>query len=476
MILFVQKFTLKNKKMTAGKNPQFLNLENARESEQILVMQKIQEEGYCPFCPGNLKKNHHEETLRETDHWIVTKNQWPYEHTKLHLMLVLKYHAEKLTDISKDAAHEYIELIQWIEETYKVKGGMFGMRIGEPELSGATVRHLHGQYVVPDIETIGPGESVAFYIGKPKNQRELEVVNGFYKTEDRIVDNQYRNLLKKIMREGEETDPIHGQPAKEITGVTLRYDIRNGFPFVTERDMSKIYHYGLQEHEAFRAGKHTLEGLREHGLPDFFWEKWADEKSCNRFNLPIGDIGPGSYGHAFANFPTMDGKTFNQILAMERQMKEMPMLRTIAVSPWIPYFTVVGDPQFPRKVTVAPCHGWMFIKTNTRKKTFSLTHLQRSGDVPVGVAFNLVQYAAIGMMLERVTGLRFTELVYHIHNAHIYQCQYESVEELLKQPSRKLPTMSITREGAQSIYDFKVSDFILSDYESGPAMKINTPV
>ncbi len=100
--------------MTAGKNPQFLNLENARESEQILVMQKIQEEGYCPFCPGNLKKNHHEETLRETDHWIVTKNQWPYEHTKLHLMLVLKYHAEKLTDISKDAAHEYI-LVQRLD-------------------------------------------------------------------------------------------------------------------------------------------------------------------------------------------------------------------------------------------------------------------------------------------------------------------------------------------------------------------------
>lgn len=454
----------------------FVELSNAREPGQIKVMEEIAAGGYCPFCPEHFQKNHKKPIIKETEHWILTENQWSYDHTNLHLMVVLKYHEEKFENLSPEAAHEYMDLMQWAAKEYKMEGGMFGMRTGKSELSSSTVTHLHGQLVVPNIETIGPNECVAFYIGKPKNQQNIEVVNGYYPVEHRIVDNQYRNLLKKIMREGKETDVVHGQPAKELCGVTLRYDMRNGFPLMNERDLSKSFRAGLREHEAFMNGARTMEDLRKYKVPDVFWEKWTTAEKCAQFGLEPGDIGGGSYGEAFANFPTDDGRKFNQFLSLERQMKEYPMLRTILVTPFIPYRITVGDKEFPRKVTVAPCHGLIFIKTNTRENSFQLTHVQRSADAPVGLVFNLEQYAALGMKLERTTGMRFTELVQFMHNVHIYQCQYDSVSELLKQPPRKLPTMTITNTTAKSIYDFTASDFVLSDYDCGPKMDIPTPV
>lgn len=462
--------------MNTTEQTPFINLSNSRGEEQLHVMKNIAGAGHCPFCADQLALYHKKPTIKETDHWLLTENQWPYTHTETHLILIAKKHAEKLSDLPTVAGQELFELLHWIESEYKPIGGAFAMRFGETDHSAATVKHLHVQFVVPSINTIGLGESVSFFIGKPKDQSKFETVGDFYPVEQRIVDNQYKNLLTKIWREGQETDVVHGEPAKEISGVTLRYDIRNGFPLVTERDLTKSYRGGLREHEAFRNGVHTLEGLRLYKVPDFVWNKWVTEEKCAKFGLQPGDIGPGSYGPAFANFPTADGRTFNQFASLERQMKEFPMLRTMLVTPFIPFYLTVGDKEFPRSATVAPCHGLIFIQTNTRKNSFSLTHVQRSADVPVGLVYNLVQYAAIGMMLQRATGMKFTELVYFIHNAHIYKSQYPYIKELIEQPARKLPTMTISREKANSINEFKAEEFIISDYDHGPKMDIPTPI
>jgi hypothetical protein len=55
-------------------------------------------------------------------------------------------------------------------------------------------------------------------------------------------------------------------------------------------------------------------------------------------------------------------------------MKERPILRTIKAVPWIPYYTASGDPENPRAVVVAPCHGWIQVHINTGNNTFKLTH------------------------------------------------------------------------------------------------------
>ena len=128
----------------------FVNLENARHDEQRAVMEVIAAAGVCPFCPDQLKKFHSKPVLRETKHWMLTENQWPYENTRIHLLAIYKTHAEKLKDLNPNAGRELLDLMSWAEKKYRVKGGGFGVRFGDPKYNGGTVKHLHAQFIVAD--------------------------------------------------------------------------------------------------------------------------------------------------------------------------------------------------------------------------------------------------------------------------------------------------------------------------------------
>ncbi len=129
----------------------FVDLENAREDEQRQVMQDIIAADHCPFCSENLKKYHKLPTLKESNNWIVTPNQWPYRHTKYHFLIIAKQHWEKLSDVSDDAAAELWRLVTWITEEHSFPGGGFAVRFGDTNYSGGTVKHLHAQVIQPDI-------------------------------------------------------------------------------------------------------------------------------------------------------------------------------------------------------------------------------------------------------------------------------------------------------------------------------------
>jgi thymidylate synthase len=70
-----------------------------------------------------------------------------------------------------------------------------------------------------------------------------------------------------------------------------------------------------------------------------------------------------------------------------------------------------------QKVTIAPCHGWVHVRVFGGK--LHLHMFQRSGDVPIGVPSNMVQYAALALMLEHLTGFDATEYVHTISDAHV---------------------------------------------------------
>ncbi|HUY69403.1 MAG TPA: thymidylate synthase, partial [Candidatus Tyrphobacter sp.] len=72
---------------------------------------------------------------------------------------------------------------------------------------------------------------------------------------ERIPDTQYQDLLRKIMVEGIEIMPIHGVKARMLVGQQIRYKLENGFPIITERDLSGPFLKGaLAEHIAFLHG------------------------------------------------------------------------------------------------------------------------------------------------------------------------------------------------------------------------------
>lgn len=289
---------------------------------------------------------------------------------------------------------------------------------------------------------------------------------------ERTIDSQYRDILAKIMREGREVKPIHGEKARMLVGPQLRYDLQNGFPLITERDLSKLMRGALSEHFAFLHGARTQKELEEWGCK--WWSRWVTPEKCAIFGLEAGDLGPGSYGPAWASFPTAEGKPFNQVVEVMKQLKEKPYLRTHVITPWIPQYCIQNS-GLTRKVVVAPCHGYIHIMADPTTKEVSVHHFQRSGDMPVGIPFNIIQYAAFTLMVAQILGYTPREYVHTISDAHIYESQYSYVEELIKREPRRLPTITLDTT-IKDLLDFRPEHFKIEDYEPHSAMTIPTPV
>lgn len=296
--------------------------------------------------------------------------------------------------------------------------------------------------------------------------------------EKRVPDTNYHDLLAYIMKHGEEKySPFHKEKKKRISGYVMRFNMKNGFPIITERRMSeKLFKGSLGEIIGFANGARTLDQLEKYGCPRKFWERWVTAEKCADFSLEPGDLGPASYGPAWTQFPTHYGYAFNQIKNIQRQIREFPNIRTHYLMPLIPYMTCSGNKDFPRQVVVAPCHGSIQLDLEEESETLTLIHTQASADVPVGLPNNIMQYAGLGMMFASSIGYEFKEYVHVLLDAHIYERQYIHVEEMLTREPRKLPTVTLL-QSHNRIEDFRVDDFNRSDYNPHPPIgDIDTPI
>lgn len=300
----------------------------------------------------------------------------------------------------------------------------------------------------------------------------VPVVN-YLPLEERVPDFQIRNLMEHILREGRIVHPIQGGEARMVVGAQCHFNMTNGAPVMNMRDLSGPLFYGaIAEHVGFLNGAQTLEELISYGLNPRWWDRWVTKEKCADFGLPEGDLGTASYGAVWKRFPKRDGGTFDQISAVIDQMKRAPHLRTHRVSNW--YSPEIIGPRGTRKVVVAPCHGELHFLLDPETKELIVHHVSRSGDLPVGIMFNITQYTALGMMLAQILGYTFVELVYTFSDVHIYEVQYPFVEELISR--EPFPFGKITlEEGIDNIFDFRPKHFTLSEYVAHPKMNIPTP-
>lgn len=154
----------------SANDKEFINMDNTRLDEQRAVMQEIAVNEECPFCPENLDKYHKAEILRKGAHWLLTHNQWPYEHTDLHLMAIATHHATNLSELRAGAFGELQDHFTWAEREFRIRAGAIAMRFGDIRETGATVNHLHAQLLVP-AKDIKPeaGEHLRFRMSKKKS-------------------------------------------------------------------------------------------------------------------------------------------------------------------------------------------------------------------------------------------------------------------------------------------------------------------
>jgi thymidylate synthase len=283
----------------------------------------------------------------------------------------------------------------------------------------------------------------------------------------RRPDSQYQDMLRSIMEHG-----VQGESQQEVDAIslphswTLRYVLANGAPVITERKISGFAPKAIAELFEFLNGTRTLAGLEAAGCN--WWSAWATEEKCRKRGLETGDLGPGSYGAAYHDFPMPDGRTFNQLENVVAQIKERPHLRTHMMTTWVPFYNFRNKGNV-QKVVVSPCHGTV-VKWKVFGDRLIMQHVQRSGDCPVGVPSNMVQYTALFLAVAQVTGL--TPWIYEhiILEPHIFVDQTEAVKEILGREPRRLPKLVITDEKKTDIFAFGKDDFAILEYDPHPGI------
>lgn len=257
---------------------------------------------------------------------------------------------------------------------------------------------------------------------------------------------QYLDLMIRVMKEGTLKKDRTGTGTKSIFGHQMRFDLSKGFPCITTKKMhlKSIIHELLW----FLKGDTNIKYLTENGVR--IWDEWADKN---------GDLGH-VYGYQWRSWPAPDGRHIDQITQVVNDLKNNPDSRRIIVSAWN-----VGEIE---QMALPPCHAFFQFYVADGKLSCQL--YQRSADIFLGVPFNIASYALLTMMMAQVCNLETGDLIHTLGDAHIYTNHFEQTKLQLSRDCKQIPTMRIN-PNIKSIFDFKIDDFELVDYEFHPHIK-----
>jgi thymidylate synthase len=257
---------------------------------------------------------------------------------------------------------------------------------------------------------------------------------------------QYLELCQHILDHGVKKEDRTGTGTTSIFGYQMRYDLAEGFPLVT----TKKVHLKSIIHELlwFLRGDTNIRYLNENGVT--IWNEWADE------NGELGSV----YGKQWVRWETADGAAINQIQNVIDEIKRNPDSRRLIVSAWN-----VGEVN---NMALPPCHTLFQFYVIEGKLSCQL--YQRSGDVFLGVPFNIASYALLTLMVAQVCGLQPGDFVHTLGDAHIYSNHIEQVKLQLSREPRPLPKMVLNPE-VKDIFGFTYEDFRLEGYDPHPPIK-----
>lgn len=261
---------------------------------------------------------------------------------------------------------------------------------------------------------------------------------------------QYLDALNSIVEEGVPSSDRTGTGTLCRFGMQMRFDLSQGFPLVT----TKKLHLRSIIHELlwFLSGDTNIRYLKENGVS--IWDEWADEN---------GNLGP-VYGHQWRSFGSEPGEVAaeeaDQIRNLIHAIRTTPDSRRLIVSGW--------NPLQVNRMALPPCHTLWQVRILGRKLHLQL--YQRSGDMFLGVPFNIASYALLTHMIAHVTGYEAGDFVHTIGDAHIYSNHAEQVREQLTRQPRPLPLLQITRP-VKELTDFRFEDFVIEGYDPLPAIK-----
>ncbi|WP_305806318.1 thymidylate synthase [Stenotrophomonas sp. YIM B06876] len=257
---------------------------------------------------------------------------------------------------------------------------------------------------------------------------------------------QYLDLLRHVLEHGAEKSDRTGTGTRSVFGWQMRFDLSQGFPLVT----TKKLHLRSIIHELlwFLRGETNIAYLKQNKVT--IWDEWADEN---------GDLGP-VYGKQWRHWATADGGEVDQMRWLVEEIQRNPDSRRLVVSAWN-----VGELS---QMALMPCHSlFQFYVVNGK---LSCQLYQRSGDIFLGVPFNIASYALLTHMVAQATGLGVGDFVHTLGDAHLYSNHYAQAREQLARAPRALPKLWLNPQ-VKDLFGFGFDDIRIDAYNPHPAIK-----
>jgi thymidylate synthase len=234
-------------------------------------------------------------------------------------------------------------------------------------------------------------------------------------------------------------------------------DLREGFPLLT----TKKVNFNAMLHEVlwYLSGEDHIRNLQKHTK---IWDAWADENG----NLET------AYGRYWRRFPSAQispatGKyevvEVDQIARVLELLKTDPSSRRMVVTAW--------EPGNALSSKLPPCHYTFAFNVADSRLNCHLT--QRSGDIAIGIPFNLAAYALLTRILAQEAGFEVGTFSHLIVDAHIYVNHVDGLKEQLTREPRPLPQLSIA---PKPMSDLTFDDFRIDGYNPAPGIKFEVAV
>ena len=285
---------------------------------------------------------------------------------------------------------------------------------------------------------------------------------------------QYLDLLQEILDKGNDRDTRNGM-TRSLFGKRIEFDVeKEGFPLLTTK---RVFFRGvLEELIWFVNAKTNAKELDEKNVK--IWNgnttrEYLDKIGLEKYKeFETGPIYGYQWRHFNAPYEGMNsdytGKGIDQLQNCIDLIKTDPTSRRILMSGW--------NPCQLKEMCLPPCH--VSYQWYVEDDKLSCMMYQRSGDLFLGVPFNIASTAFLTLMIATLTNKKLGKIIITLGDSHIYHNHFEAVKEQLSRDIRKMPEVKVKLEEKDiekmKIEDFKFDDFLINNYK--PHGKISAPM
>jgi thymidylate synthase len=282
---------------------------------------------------------------------------------------------------------------------------------------------------------------------------------------------QYLDLIKRLFSNGSKETSRNGNVISTF-GNMMRFSLKNGnLPLLTTKKVA--WKTCFKELFWFIKGSTNNQELKDKNV--HIWDANASREFLDSRNLTYeeNDLGP-VYGHQWRHFNApyenchndYSGQGVDQLQNIIEMLKDPTQRssRRMVISAW--------NPCQIDQMALPPCHilFQFYVREN---KYLSCSMYQRSGDVGLGVPFNIASYSLLTHIIAKHCGLVADEFVYFLGNAHIYEEHIEPLKEQVERLPYEFPQIKINKVH-DSIEEYTLDDITwISEYTFHQPIKMN---